>query len=614
MSISWSTTNHYTYDDLYRVTEHAVTNKISQPQWVHYEYGYDIINNQTNMNVTLSGEEVNYTYAYDELNRMTSLGFEGFNQTIYANYSYNPNGKQNQTLVTNDTTLVNRTRYAYDSEQRLDTIISSNATARILSLDYTYNNAQQISSITEILNGSSDQYDYLYDKRHQLTREIQDSVYKTEFTYDNAQNRTRRKIYDPNETLTDDGTYAYVAANKMTNFTNNSSSSDQLYRRPDPPVRPYWHYYYYHYDQAGNLTQRVVNAVANGYTYNAQNKLTQVLGNGFTNEFRYDSGNRRVAVSNDTWKYYIHVGNIPIAEVDANANVTRWFIRGIGMAEGTGDVLAEIVPTGTTETVHFYLSNHRGDTLMTLTDNGTVGTTLKYDAFGNKEEQNGDFTPRYTFSTKEYLSDAVLYLYAYRVYDPIAGRWTQRDPIDYQDSENLYQFCGNNPVNSVDPNGRWIREVVEAIPIIGTIINAYPSNPPGSLSTDYDITGDINSQASAFVAGAAASGMFHDLFDLGFGLATLATVWGPAISWSDGIIDGLLTLEDYDKIAEGANQARIMQDLINMHLESKGEQTGLGYDKNAYETPDIIKKWKSVRKEAKRNKDIQTQTGRENEE
>ena len=44
-------------------------------------------------------------------------------------------------------------------------------------------------------------------------------------------------------------------------------------------------------------------------------------------------------------------------------------------------------------------------------------------------------------------------MYAYRVYDPIAGRWTQRDPIDYQDSINLYQFCGNNPVNGIDEFG-----------------------------------------------------------------------------------------------------------------------------------------------------------------
>ena len=51
------------------------------------------------------------------------------------------------------------------------------------------------------------------------------------------------------------------------------------------------------------------------------------------------------------------------------------------------------------------------------------------------------------------MFNAKLYLYAYRVYDPIAGRWTQRDPIDYQDSINLYQFCGNNPVNGWDPFG-----------------------------------------------------------------------------------------------------------------------------------------------------------------
>jgi len=33
------------------------------------------------------------------------------------------------------------------------------------------------------------------------------------------------------------------------------------------------------------------------------------------------------------------------------------------------------------------------------------------------------------------------------------GRWLQRDSIDYQDSVNLYQFCGNNPVNGIDEFG-----------------------------------------------------------------------------------------------------------------------------------------------------------------
>ena len=55
--------------------------------------------------------------------------------------------------------------------------------------------------------------------------------------------------------------------------------------------------------------------------------------------------------------------------------------------------------------------------------------------------------------SKQDISNQGLYYYSYRVYDSNAGRWTQRDPIDYQDSINLYQFCGNNPVNNIDALG-----------------------------------------------------------------------------------------------------------------------------------------------------------------
>jgi RHS repeat-associated protein len=86
----------------------------------------------------------------------------------------------------------------------------------------------------------------------------------------------------------------------------------------------------------------------------------------------------------------------------------------------------------------------------------TLAAEYRYDAFGNLISSTTNepaFLPRFTFSTKEYLAEAQLYLYAYRVYDPVAGRWTQRDPVDYEDSPNLYQFCGNNPVNGWDPLG-----------------------------------------------------------------------------------------------------------------------------------------------------------------
>ena len=194
------------------------------------------------------------------------------------------------------------------------------------------------------------------------------------------------------------------------------------------------------------------------------NKLVRIEGSGFTNEFVYDSMQRRIAVglctngSSLTWRYTAHDGTLPMAEM-TNGAMTRCFARGAGVAEGTGDMIAEILQN--TNAV-FYLANHRGDTMVAYveTDNSrNLAARYCYDAFGNVTSSiinDPASVPRFTFSTKEYLAEAQLYLYAYRVYDPVAGRWTQRDPIDYQDSANLYQFCGNNPVCCTDPSGRAV--------------------------------------------------------------------------------------------------------------------------------------------------------------
>lgn len=40
-------------------------------------------------------------------------------------------------------------------------------------------------------------------------------------------------------------------------------------------------------------------------------------------------------------------------------------------------------------------------------------------------------------------------------YNPTLARWTTRDPIEEEDSQNLYLFVGNNPVANYDPNGMY---------------------------------------------------------------------------------------------------------------------------------------------------------------
>jgi RHS repeat-associated protein len=53
------------------------------------------------------------------------------------------------------------------------------------------------------------------------------------------------------------------------------------------------------------------------------------------------------------------------------------------------------------------------------------------------------------------LGASVAY-YGYRYYDPIAGRWTSRDPIEERGGMNLYGFCYNCSLDYVDVNGEWV--------------------------------------------------------------------------------------------------------------------------------------------------------------
>lgn len=64
----------------------------------------------------------------------------------------------------------------------------------------------------------------------------------------------------------------------------------------------------------------------------------------------------------------------------------------------------------------------------------------------------------YKYNGKEFQTMHGLHWYDYgaRMYDPIICRWNAVDPLAEKFyNVTPYSYCGNNPVNAIDPDGRF---------------------------------------------------------------------------------------------------------------------------------------------------------------
>ena len=100
---------------------------------------------------------------------------------------------------------------------------------------------------------------------------------------------------------------------------------------------------------------------------------------------------------------------------------------------------------------------------MNLTDSsGAIVKTYSYDAFGVEESIDSSDTNPFRYCGEYYDSEIEqIYLRA-RYYDPSLGRFTQQDPA-MEDGYNWYVYCGNEPVNGLDPTGNHRLPITEEV-------------------------------------------------------------------------------------------------------------------------------------------------------
>ena len=112
---------------------------------------------------------------------------------------------------------------------------------------------------------------------------------------------------------------------------------------------------------------------------------------------------------------------------------------------------------------HYFIQDHQGNNRVVVDEAGKVEETNHYYPFGGLFASSNSVQP-YKYNGKELDSRNGLgwYDYGARFYDAVLGRWNAVDPLSEQDYfMSPYAYCGNNPINRIDPDGMfadWVED------------------------------------------------------------------------------------------------------------------------------------------------------------
>ena len=187
--------------------------------------------------------------------------------------------------------------------------------------------------------------------------------------------------------------------------------------------------------------------------------------------FTYDGLGRRVTIASTppgggstTTTSYLWCGSAICQARNASNATTRSYY-------GEG----EFVP-GTPNQPYYYGVDQIGSVRRAFATTSSA-PAYGYDAYGVPLQATAPVTD-FVYGGMFYNADSGLYLTNYRAYDPVAGRWLSRDPLEEQSDPlaNLYPYVEGNPINLVDPYGTNPGAIVGGIagtivaPGVGTVV------------------------------------------------------------------------------------------------------------------------------------------------
>ena len=424
----------YEYNPLGQVT------RVTSPE-VNYSYGYDAANRLARATDHRGGKILNYEYSpgsrlnfvldsegrrvdflYDAARRLTALIAPNGDQ---VNFVFDAGGRLRETGIEGGT----RSRYSYDAGNKLRTLMNETAGGIVSQHDYGYDELGRRNSHVETIAGDTRIWGFEHDNMDRLTRVLEDAgaTIVESYSYDSYGNRRSR--------LPAGGTaahYLYDAAHQLTEIRNGSDTGDLTAS--------------FSYDENGNLHEQDVGGVTRSLVYDAYERLAEVSGNDIgTETYAYDDRDRRIAKTVDgATTQYLYSGPSIWSEYgsDWSAALAHYSYTGLDQA------IIRSAPV--TDDTRYYHHDGLGSVVATTNTAGTLQASTRYDAWGNVISGGG--IARFGFTGREPDASGLIY-YRARYYNPILGRFTQRDPIGLGGGLNPYTYVGNAPQNFTDPLG-----------------------------------------------------------------------------------------------------------------------------------------------------------------
>ena len=334
-------------------------------------------------------------YGLDNLNRVQKATLNGTTNVLYS-YTYNAIGQR--TLLTKGaaTTGGGTTTYAYDNLGRLQGMAVDQATN---GYDITWGKVGTVGAVA-------------YNAANQITTWASNN---TTFDYVEITTAAENRAFDG---LNRDAAIAAVSGG---------------------------------YDASGNLTKDTPRS----FIYDIYNRLLTATGGASNFSMSYDPEGRLVNITTATDdRDFLYDGSDLIAEyIGASATPASRYIHG----GGANDPIVWLKGADDSDRRYYY-TNYQGSILGYVGAAGqfVLGSLIKYGPYGeprnsaNAEVWSG---ARFGYTGQMTLSNAALYYYKARVYDPKFGRFLQTDPVGSKDDLDLYAYVGGDPVNRSDPTG-----------------------------------------------------------------------------------------------------------------------------------------------------------------